>query len=88
MLNKFKLLLVTLLLTASFTYAQTGRGTLKGSVVDKSTKEELPFVKVVVYQNGINKGYASTDFGGGFIISSLEPGEYDVEIKFIGYNTI
>ena len=88
MLNKLKLLLATLLLSVSFTYAQTGRGTIKGSVIDKKTKEELPFVKVVVYQNGVQKGYASTDFTGGFIIPSLEPGEYDIEVKFIGYNSI
>lgn len=88
MLNKLKLLLATLLLSVSFTYAQTGRGTIKGSVIDKKTTEELPFVKVVVYQNGVQKGYASTDFTGGFIIPSLEPGEYDIEIKFIGYNSI
>ncbi len=88
MLHKIKLLLATLLISASFTYAQTGRGTIKGSVKDKKTTEELPFVKVVVYQNGVQKGYAATGFDGKFIVSSLEPGEYDVEIKFIGYNTI
>jgi len=88
MLNKIKLLLVTLLLSVSFAHAQTGRGTIKGSVKDKKTSEELPFVKVVIYQNGVQKGYAATDFTGKFILSALEPGEYDVEIKFVGYNTI
>ena len=88
MLHKLKLLIATLLLSVSFTYGQTGVGTIKGSVKDKKTSEELPFVKVVVYQNGVQKGYASTDFTGGFIISSLSPGEYDVEIKYIGYNSI
>jgi len=88
MLQKIKLLLVTLLLTASFAHAQTGRGTIKGSVKDKKTQEDLPFVKIIVYQNGVQKGFAATDFSGKFIISSLEPGEYNVEVKFIGYNTI
>ncbi len=71
MLHKIKLLLATLLISASFTYAQTGRGTIKGSVKDKKTTEELPFVKVVVYQNGVQKGYAATGFDGKFIVSSL-----------------
>jgi len=88
MLNKFKVLLVTLLMSTGLTIAQTGQGTIKGSIIDKKTKEELPFVKVVVYQNGVNKGYAATGFDGKFIVSSLTPGKYDVEIKFIGYNTI
>ncbi|MGV6860486.1 MAG: carboxypeptidase-like regulatory domain-containing protein [Putridiphycobacter sp.] len=88
MLQKLKLVLATLLLSVSFANAQTGRGTIKGSVVDKETSEAMPFVKVVVYQNGTQKGYAATDFSGKFIISSLEPGKYDVEVKFVGYNTI
>ena len=88
MLQKLKLVLATLLLSVSFTYAQTGRGTIKGSVVDKETSEAMPFVKIVIYQNGNQKGYAATDFDGKFIISSLEPGKYDVEVKFVGYNTI
>ncbi|HIP36516.1 MAG TPA: TonB-dependent receptor [Crocinitomix sp.] len=88
MLQKLKLVLVTLLLSMSFTYAQTGRGTIKGSVIDKENGEAMPFVKVVVYQNGTQKGYAATDFTGKFIISALEPGKYDVEVKFVGYNSI
>jgi hypothetical protein len=88
MLQKLKLVLATLLISMSFTYAQTGRGTIKGTVLDKENGEAMPFVKVVIYQNGNQKGYAATDFSGKFIISSLEPGKYDVEVKFVGYNSI
>ncbi len=88
MLQKLKLVLATLLLSMSFTYAQTGRGTIKGTVFDKENGEAMPFVKVVIYQNGNQKGYAATGFDGKFIIASLEPGKYDVEVKFVGYNTI
>jgi len=87
MLTKIKFLFLTFLLSASFAYSQTGMGTIKGAVTDKETGEELPFVKVIAFQNGTQKGYASTGLDGKFIIPSLPPGEYDVELRFIGYQT-
>ncbi len=87
MLTKIKFLFITFLLSSSFAFSQTGVGTIKGAVKDKETGEELPFVKVVVYQNGNQMGYASTGLDGKFIIPSLPPGEYDVEMRFVGYQT-
>ncbi len=87
MLTKLKFLILTLLMSASLGFTQTGVGSIKGSVVDKETGEELPFVKVVVFQNGNQKGFASTGLDGKFIIASLPPGEYDVELRFVGYQT-
>ena len=86
MLTKIKFLFITLLLSTSFAMSQ-GMGTVKGSVIDKESGEELPFVKVVAFQNGTQKGYASTGLDGKFIIPSLRPGEYDIELRFIGYQT-
>ncbi|MFK8037329.1 MAG: carboxypeptidase regulatory-like domain-containing protein [Crocinitomicaceae bacterium] len=85
MLTNFKFLILTLLMSASFGFAQTGVGSIKGTVTDRETGEELPFVKVVVFQNGNQKGFASTGLDGKFIIASLSPGEYDVELRFVGY---
>jgi len=85
MLKNLKLVITTFLLSAGFAFAQTGTGSIKGTVTDKITGEVLPFVKVVVYQGEQQKGVASTDFNGDFLISSLSPGEYDVEFRFIGY---
>lgn len=88
MLKKLKLLCAILLLSGSFGFAQTGTGSIKGSVKDQSSGEPLPFVKVVAYQGDQQKGFASTDFDGKFQISSLPPGEYAVEIRFVGYQSI
>lgn len=88
MLKNLKLLCAIFLLSASFGYAQTGTGSIKGTVVDKSTGEALPFVKVVAFQSGQQQGFAATDFDGKFLISSLSPGEYAVEVRFVGYQTI
>lgn len=88
MLKKLKLLLAILLLSVSSGFAQTGTGSIKGTVKDKSSGEGLPFVKVVAFQGGQQKGYAQTDFDGKFKISSLPPGEYAVEVRFVGYTSI
>jgi outer membrane receptor protein involved in Fe transport len=88
MLTNLRLILTTILLTAGFAFAQTGNGTIKGTIKDKESGDPLPFVKVVVMQNGVQKGFASTDFDGKFLISSLPPGEYDVEARFVGYQPI
>jgi hypothetical protein len=88
MLKKLKLLLAILLLSVSSGFAQTGTGSIKGAVLDKSTGEPLPFVKVVAFQGGQQKGFAATDFDGKFLISSLAPGEYAVEVRFVGYTSI
>jgi len=74
-------------MSASFGFAQTGVGSIKGTVTDKETGEELPFVKVIIFQNGNQKGFASTGLDGKFIVASLSPGEYDVELRFVGYQS-
>lgn len=88
MLTNLRFLLTAILFTAGLAFAQTGNGTIKGTITDKESGDPLPFVKVVVQQDGQQKGFASTDFDGRFIISSLPPGEYDVEARFVGYQPI
>lgn len=88
MLKKLKLLFAILFLSGSFGFSQTGTGSIKGSVNDKISGEALPFVKVVAFQGGQQKGFAATDFDGKFLISSLSPGEYAIEVRFVGYTTI
>jgi hypothetical protein len=87
MLRKLSLLFVSSLLVVCSAFAQTGQGTLKGSVLDGKTKEPIPFANIVMTQDGEMKGGATTDFDGKFILNSLSPGKYDVEIKYVGYKT-
>jgi len=86
MLNKITLSLFFILLGVGYSFAQSGTGTLKGTVLDESG-EPLPFVNVTLKQNGNLKTGATTDFDGNFKISSLEPGKYDLEVSFVGYQT-
>lgn len=88
MLRNLRLVFTTFLLSVGFAFAQTGTGSIKGTVKDKANGEPLPFVKVIVFQGDQQKGFAATDLDGKFLISSLAPGSYDVELRFVGYQTV
>jgi hypothetical protein len=81
MLRKLNFLLLSILMTASYSFAQSGLGSIKGTVNDADTKESLPFCKVVLFQNGNVRGGATTDFDGKFQINSIGAGTYDVEVR-------
>lgn len=66
-------------------FAQTKTGMLKGSIIDKKDRSELPGVTVLL--KGTSFGTV-TDATGHFIIRNLKPGEYDIEISYIGYQKI
>ncbi|WP_218126980.1 TonB-dependent receptor [Catalinimonas alkaloidigena] len=63
--------------------AQTGK--LSGTVLDAATSEPIPFANVVATENGVQKGGATTDFEGNYLISSLVPGTYEVSVSVVGY---
>jgi outer membrane receptor protein involved in Fe transport len=84
MLRKIYLLTAAFLIVAGIgAYAQTGA--IKGKVLDKSTKEPLPFANVIVEINGSQAGGAQTDFDGNFTIKPLQPGKYNLKASFVGY---
>jgi hypothetical protein len=68
--------------------AQLGSGGIKGKIIDSETKETLPFVNVVVEQNGLTVTGGSTDFEGVFFIKPVPPGSYDLKVKYVGYKPV
>jgi hypothetical protein len=81
MLRKLNLLLASLLLTATYSFSQSGLGTIRGSIIDKDSKEAIFNCIIAVKQNGTLRGNTTTDFDGKFQLNSLTPGQYDVEIS-------
>lgn len=78
-MKKFKLLLIGVLLSSSFTmFAQQ---TVKGVVKEKSSGEFLPGVSVVV--KGTTRG-TQTDFDGNFSIERINSGDILV-FRYLGY---
>lgn len=57
---------------------------IKGVVIDKSTRQPLEFVNVLVVGLGIG---ASTDANGNFLITQVPPGIYHLQASFLGYKT-
>lgn len=81
MLRNLHLLIVSVLLSAAYSFSQSGLGTIRGSVVDGDTREPIAFAKVLLLQDGTVKGGANTDDEGKFQINSIAPGSYDVEVR-------
>lgn len=57
---------------------------IKGVVIDKSTRQPLEFVNVLVVGLGIG---ASSDANGNFLITQVPPGICRLQASFLGYKT-
>ena len=86
--NRLSIALATLLFLGVFNlivpsqlYAQA-TGNIGGVITEEATGETLPGVNVRIV--GTNFG-AATDIDGRFLIRSIRPGEYTIEITFIGF---
>jgi outer membrane receptor protein involved in Fe transport len=81
MLRKI-LLSIVFLCTVSLVIGQ--EATLAGKVVDdKGVAVDGASVKITL--NGVFKGGVVTDFDGLYRITGLNPGKYDVEVSFVGF---
>ena len=85
-MRMFRKVLLTFGLLLMAEMAAFAQGTMKGTITDKKTNEPLPFVNVVVKQDGKQVQGGTTDFDGVFTIKGLSVGTYDVEVSFVGYN--
>ncbi|MCF8298560.1 MAG: TonB-dependent receptor [Saprospiraceae bacterium] len=62
-------------------------GTLKGQVFDKDAKISLPQATITIETKGKTIG-AITNLDGYFTIKPLDPGYYDVQISYVGYQKV
>ena len=85
MLRKLLFIIIAFLATQGL-MAQSG--TLKGKVLDKETREAIPFANVVVELNGNLVGGGSTDFDGNFTVKPIPVGKYTVKASYVGYKTM
>lgn len=62
-------------------------GDLCGTIVDENG-EGIPFATIAVVVDGIPNGQGTiTDFDGNYSLTPLEPGSYDVQFSYVGYQT-
>lgn len=62
-----------------------GAATLKGVVLDKTTKEPIPFANIVIEMGNTMITGTTSDFDGRYTIKPITPGRYDIKVSFVGY---
>ncbi len=87
---KFKLLFLFLVTNFSILTAQnqTDAGVISGKVIDKNSKQPIPYVNVSVLENAKIITGGITQENGNFTIKNLGLKKYTVEVQFIGYKKI
>lgn len=78
------LLISFLLLSAVAAVAQTS---LSGTMTDSDSKEPIIGGTVLLFKNGVQITGTTTDFDGTYNIANLDPGTYDVEASYLGYQS-
>ncbi len=76
--------LLAIIFLPTMLLAQT-TASISGKIIDKKDQSELPGVTVLI--KGTSFGTAS-DANGKFIIKNIKPGEYAIEISYIGYKKV
>lgn len=78
-----KILIILLALLPGLSFAQNG--IIKGRVFDQANNEGVPFANVVILGTTIG---STSDLDGNFIITGVEPGFINLQVSYIGYETI
>ena len=76
------LLIVPLLVVPTTGWAQGAFGTIKGYIRDTESKENLDYANVLI--KGTTRGTMSLG-GGVFYFQGLAPGQYNVQVLYLGY---
>ena len=83
MKNSFTLILVFLFLG----FTLSAQSTLEGTIKDKETGNPLDFAYIKLYKgNNLITGTQS-DLDGNYLISNIDPGTYDIEASYLGYQS-
>jgi outer membrane receptor protein involved in Fe transport len=61
---------------------------IKIKLIDKNTKETIPFASVIVEIGGIQAGGGNTNMDGEVVIKPLNPGKYNVKATSVGYQKV
>ena len=79
--SKYFLSLCFLLSVSLSAYSQS----ISGTVTDAETGD--PLLGVTIVLKNTNKGVV-TDFDGNYIINNVEPGDYTIDLSYIGYGRL
>ncbi len=60
------------------------QGTITGKVTDELTNEPIPFANIIIQNTTTG---TITDIDGNYTLANLEPGLYNLQVSFLGYQT-
>jgi hypothetical protein len=85
-----KLILIPIILFSISLFSQTKNisSQLEGVIKSKETSELLPFVNIVLFQNGEMVIGTQSDFDGNYRFNDLKPGTYTLNAASIGFRPI
>lgn len=86
MIKNTLLTIVFLILSIAMTYAQNSR--LKGTILDKETREGIPFVYIVLLQNSIIIKATSCSYSGDYSLKPIKADIYDMKVSSAGFQTV
>ncbi|MFT7592201.1 MAG: hypothetical protein ACI9UJ_002131, partial [bacterium] len=86
-MSKYLYLTVILVVSSVYAFGQANFGEIRGKIIDGQTKKALDYAEIIVKKDGIAKGGGLSDDVGNYTVKPLDPGEYVVEITYVGYNT-
>tara|TARA_R110002096_G_scaffold117210_3_gene253866 strand:+ start:245 stop:2242 length:1998 start_codon:yes stop_codon:yes gene_type:complete len=64
-----------------------GVSAVKGTVLDDSNEEPLPFANVTLNKGDQQIIGTTTDFDGNYMLKPIEPGYYDIVVTYVGYQS-
>lgn len=73
-------------LTCCFLIPIFSQTSLEGKIMDEN-KETLIGATVVLFKSGVQKAGTTSDEDGNYSFTNIDPGTYDVEISYIGFQT-
>ena len=84
MVNRFSIIIFTVLFTALHLHSQPLTQTIRGTVIDNASNSPILFASVVVLNTNPLLG-TTTDTAGNFKITNVPIGRYDMQVSSIGY---
>ncbi len=81
MIHRFTFLVLCLCISA-ISFGQT---TIEGKVTDQATGDPILFGSVALYKNDVLLTGTESDLEGNYIFAGLDPGTYDIEVSYVGY---
>ncbi len=83
---RIKTLFLFLLLALAGSVCAQNNGRIGGSVKDARNHEAIPFATVAL--TGTTSKAAQTDINGNFVLNELPTGNYTLQVRFVGYDSV